>query len=138
MKIKAVVGVVCVFLAVVACGQTSPSWPCSTELTKSEGDNKRIRISTGVSERLIEKKILPDISDLRGLKLDSTVIVRVLVDKNGIVRCLDPLSGDASLFNRSIDAARQWKFKSYRLNGEPLIFESQIEFVFRKNKVEAS
>jgi hypothetical protein len=137
MKSRAALGAGCLLLAVLVHGQTGPSWPCSSDLTKSEGDNTRIRISTGVSEGLIEKRILPDISDLKGTKLDSTVIVRVLVDKNGVVRCTDAVSGDANLLQRSVTAAQQWRFKPYRINGELIIFESRIEFVFKKNKVKA-
>ena len=137
MKTKAALIAGSLFLAVLVHGQTSASWPCSSDLTKSEGDNKRIRISTGVSEGLIKKKILPDISDLKGTKLDSTVVVRVLVDKNGVVRCADPVNGDANLFQRSILAAQEWRFKPFLLNGQPMIFESPIEFVFKKNKVKA-
>jgi hypothetical protein len=69
--------------------------------------------------------------------LDSTVIVRALVDKNGVVRCTNPVNGDANLFQRSIDAAQQWRFKTFLLNGQPMIFETPIEFVFKKNKVKA-
>ncbi|HLM81950.1 MAG TPA: energy transducer TonB [Terriglobales bacterium] len=138
MKVRIALGLGWVLMATVLYGQTAPSWPCSSDLTKSEGDNRRIRISTGVSEGLAEKKILPDVADLKGAKVDSTVIIRVLVDKNGVVRCADPVSGDASLFQRSTEAAQQWRFKPFLLNGQPLIFESQIEFVFKKNKVKAS
>jgi len=137
MKSGLALGAGCLLLAVLVHGQTEPSWPCSSDLTKSEGDNVRIRISTGVSEALIEKKILPDISDLKGTKLDSTVIVRVLVDKNGVVRCTDAVSGDANLFQRSVVAAQQWRFKPYIFNGQLIIFESPIEFVFKKDKVKA-
>jgi len=66
---------------------------------------------------------------------DFTVIVRVLGDKAGLVRCADALSGDTSLFQRSIAAAPQWRFKPYRINGQLIVFESSIEFLFKKNKV---
>ncbi|MFY9645681.1 MAG: energy transducer TonB [Terriglobales bacterium] len=137
MKVSIALVLGWVLMTTAVYGQAAPSWPCSADLTKSEGDNRRIRISTGVSSALAEKKILPDVADLKGTKLDSTVIVRVLVDKNGVVRCADPVSGDAGLFQRSTDAAQQWRFKPFLLNGQPLLFESQIEFVFKKNKVKA-
>jgi len=122
---------------IIAQGQDISSWPCSEELTKSEGDNHRIRVSTGVSERMIDKRVLPDTRDLKGSRVDSTVIVRVLIDKKGVVRCADAVHGDASLVQRSIDAAQRWKFRPYTLNGEPIIVETPIEFVFKKDSVKA-
>jgi hypothetical protein len=124
-------------IAGIAYGQSGPSWPCSSDLTRAEGDNKRIRISTGVSESLIQKKVLPDISDLRSTNEKSTIIIRTLVGKDGIVKCTDAAEGDANLFQRALDAAKQWRFKPFLLNGEPLIFETSIEFTFKKHKVTA-
>lgn len=126
----------CIFLATLVHGQAGTG-SCSEELSKSEGDNHRIRISTGVSEGLIVKKSLPDIADLKGTRLHSTVVVRALVDKHGIVRCTDPVSGDANLIERSLHAAQQWRFKPFLLNGDAMIVETPIEFVFKKNKVNA-
>jgi hypothetical protein len=122
---------------IIAQGQDTSTWSCSEELTKSEGDNHRIRVSTGVSERMIDKKVLPDTRDLKRSRVDSTVIVRVLIDKKGVVRCADAVQGDASLVQRSIDAAQRWKFRPFTLNGEPIIVETPIEFVFKKGSVKA-
>ena len=137
MRIAAAVGAGALFVTVLVHGQTASSWPCSSELTKSEGDNHRIRISAGVSEALIRRRFLPDVSDLKHTKTNSTVIVRTLVGKDGIVRCTDAVQGDTELYERSIDAAKQWQFAPFLLNGQPLIFETPIEFVFKKGKVTA-
>jgi hypothetical protein len=42
-------------------------------------------VSTGVSERIIKNKVLPQTSDL-DKKLNSNVIVKALIDKQGLVR----------------------------------------------------
>jgi hypothetical protein len=124
-------------LAAIASGQARPVWPCSDELMKSEGDNHRVRVSTDVSAGFEEKKILPAVSDLKGVKIDSTVVVRMLIDKTGAVRCADAVEGDASLLQRTQEAALQWHFKPYLLNGQPVIVETSREFIFKKNKVTA-
>ena len=126
-----------VFLAALAYGQSTTGWPCSEELTKAEGDNHRIRVNVSVTEAMAQKRILPDVSDLRHTKTNSTVVLKVLIGKDGAVRCADPVQGDPSLFQRSVDAAKHWRFQPYLLNGQPIIVDTTIEFVYKKGKVAA-
>jgi hypothetical protein len=128
---------VLLFIVASAYGQNAPSWPCSDDLTKSEGDSRRVRVSLGVMETLAQHKALPDVSDLKGTKLSSTVILGVIIGKDGTVRCADPVRGDTDLFPRSVEAARQWRFRPYLLNGQPIMVSTMIEFVFKKGKVTA-
>ncbi len=111
------------------------SWPCIEE-TKAESGGHAIRVSAGVSSRLVRRKVLPDISDLKGKKLDSLVIVDVILDTKGNVRCARAQQGDADLFPRSIEAAEQWQLKPFQLNGETVVVDNQIQFRYKKNKVE--
>ena len=96
---------VVLFMLASAYGQNTASWQCSDDLTKAEGDSRRVRVSLGVMETLAQNKALPDVSDLKGKKLSSTVILRMIVGKDGTVRCADPLRGDTDLFPRSVEAA---------------------------------
>jgi hypothetical protein len=125
------------FMAASAYGQYLASWPCSDELTKTEGDSGRVRVSFSVMETMAQNKALPDISDLKGKKINATVILGVIIGKDGAVRCADPVRGDTDLFPRSVEAARQWRFKPYLLNGQPLIVATMMEFVFKEGKVMA-
>jgi hypothetical protein len=135
MKARAFLAAGFLLLATLAHGQTAPSWPCFDDLAKSEGDTRKIRMSTGLSQSLAIKKVLPETSDLKASNVDATVAIQLIVDKSGIVRCARPLSGESSLFQRSIEAAQQWRFKPWRVNGEPLMVETQIEFIFERDKV---
>jgi hypothetical protein len=63
----------------VALAQSQTFSSCSTERSKTDGI-QRIRVSTGVSEALIEKRVLPATSDL-DKKLTSQVIVKTLIVK---------------------------------------------------------
>jgi len=137
MKLCTPVGMMLLVITTLVHGQNPSSWPCSEDLTKSEGDNHRTRVSIGISEALAQKKVLPDVTDLKGTKMNSTVTLKVLIGKDGSVRCADPLQGDQSLIPRSLDAAKQWQFQPYLLNGQPVIVETPIEFTFKKNKVTA-
>jgi len=118
-------------------GQLGTSWPCADELKRSQGVKQIVPVSAGVSVGLVRKKVLPDISDLKHSKTKSDVAVRIAIGKDGMVLCAEAEEGDNDLWARSVDAAKQWQFKPYMLNGEPVIIQTMIEFSFNKSKVSA-
>ena len=67
--------------------QTQTTWPCLAEIHKSEPNAHFIRVSDGVTNKMADTKILPEISDLRGKDLDSVVVIEILVGSDGGVRC---------------------------------------------------
>ena len=122
------------FIGPLCFAQGPPPWPCADQVASGV---EPVRVSAGVSVAMAEKKVLPDTSDLKGTKANSTVIVRILIDKNGVVRCAEAVQGNPDLFQRSQDAAMQWHFKPLLLRGRPLNVATSREFVFKKNKVTA-
>jgi Gram-negative bacterial TonB protein C-terminal len=117
-----------------ALGQDQNPWPCVSEVIKSGGAHA-IRVGADVSNRLAQKRVLPEISDLRDRNLDSTVVIAVIVDTKGKVRCANPEQGDPDLIPRSEEAAQKWEFRPYMLNGEPVVVDTHVEFTYRKHKV---
>jgi Gram-negative bacterial TonB protein C-terminal len=113
-------------------GQSNTSWPCADELSKADGDNHRVRVQISVTEAMVQKKILPDVSDLKNMKTKSTVVLRALIGDDGSVRCVDPMQGDSKLFARSVEAARLWQFQPYLLNGKPTTIETTLSSTLRK------
>ena len=123
------------FFSPLCFAQGPQPWPCADQVASRV---ERVLLSESVSAGLIEKKVLPDTRDLKGKKVNSTVVVRIVVDKNGAVRCAEAEEGDPGLFQRSQDAAMQWHFKPYLLRERrPVNFSTLLEFMFKKNKVTA-
>ena len=123
------------FFSPLCFAQGPPLWPCADQVA---GGVEPVRVSVGVSAGMAEKKVLPDTSDLKGKKVNSTVVVRILIDAKGTVRCAEAEEGDPGLFQRSQDAAMQWHFKPYLLRERrPVNFSTLLEFMFKKNKVTA-
>ena len=85
---------------------------------------------------LAERKVLPDIANLKGRDLNAEVAVEVFVSKTGSVTNARAFKGDPSLFKRSEEAALKWHYKPYLLNGEPVDVDTTLEFHFTKEKVE--
>jgi protein TonB len=56
-----------------------------------------------------------------------SVVVRVLISKDGIVEKAEVMKSTNAMFNESaLDAVRQWRFKGYVLNGEPVEVNSTV------------
>lgn len=55
------------------------------------------------------------------------VTLAVHISKEGDVINVKPISGDSELIKISVDAVKQWKYKPYILNGEPVEVETQIQ-----------
>ena len=94
-----------------------------------------IRISQGVSQGLLMKKIAPSYPRM-ALQLHKEGVVELLatVSKEGRISKVKILSGDAMLTNAAADAVRQWVYRPYLLNGQPLEVETQISVSFKLPK----
>jgi hypothetical protein len=96
--------------------QTQTPWGCKTPTSKQGA--LRVRVSDGVTNRLADRKVLPDISDLSGQKLDSLVVINILIAENGDVSCTRLRRGNPDLLKRSQEAAMNWHFRPYEINGQ--------------------
>ena len=88
---------------------------------------QRVRVSTGVAERLLVKRVNPDYSkDLRKKRIQGMVVLKVRISKDGDVIDMKLVSGHPALAQAAIDAVKQWKYKPYLLNGEAVEVETQV------------
>jgi TonB family protein len=105
----------------------------TTSIPQSDsGQPMRIRVSQGVSARLLIKKVEPQYpDDARQGQIEGKVVLRIVIDKNGDVQGLTLVSGHPMLAPAAIEAVKQWKYKPYLLNGQPMAMETQDVVVFR-------
>ncbi|HEU0049733.1 MAG TPA: energy transducer TonB [Nitrososphaera sp.] len=59
-----------------------------------------------------------------------TVVVHVVIDRDGNVAQLEPVSGPPELINAAVEAARQWRYKPTILNGDPVEVDATITIAF--------
>ncbi len=91
-----------------------------------------LKISQGVSQGLLIKKVQPIYpSQALQMHLKGAVQLRALISKDGTISNLKVLSGDAILARAAMDAVRQWKYKPYYLNTEPVEIQTQITVNFK-------
>jgi len=63
-------------------------------------------------------------------RIEGTVVLRAVIGKDGSVQNVRVESGLPVLAQAAIDAVKQWRYKPYLLNGEPIEVDSQITINF--------
>jgi TonB family protein len=92
---------------------------------------QRVRVSQRVSDGLVITKVTPHYpDDARLARIQGSVILKAEIDKNGNVDLLTLISGHPMLVPSAIEAVKQWKYKPYLLNGQPVIVETQVTVAF--------
>lgn len=92
---------------------------------------QRIRVSQGVMAGLLVTKVQPVYPPLaRNARIQGTVVLQAMIGKDGSVQNLRVISGHPMLAPAAVDAVKQWRYKPYYLNGEPVEVESVITVNF--------
>jgi protein TonB len=93
---------------------------------------QRIRVSQGVTQGLLVRQVKPQYPSMaRETRVEGDVVLEAVIGKDGTVRDLKAISGPAMLVGSAIRAVRQWRYKPYLLNGQPVEVETQIKLQFR-------
>jgi len=66
----------------------------------------------------------------RQMKVQGAVLLKALIGADGFIRDLQVLSGPAILASAAREAARQWQFKPYLQNGQPVETQANITVNF--------
>lgn len=91
----------------------------------------RIRVSQGVSTGRLINKVEPVYPQLaRGARVQGQVVLTAIISKDGTIQDLRVLSGHPLLVQAALDAVRQWRYKPYLLNGEPVEVETTVTVIF--------
>src|SRR6202163_1784716 len=92
---------------------------------------QRVRVSTGVATGLLIKKVTPNYPQLaKQARIQGTVVLQAEISKDGTIQNLQLISGHPMLAPAAIEAVRQWRYKPYLLNGEPVAVETQVDVIF--------
>lgn len=93
---------------------------------------KRIRISQGVTQGMLVHQVKPQYPAMaRETRVQGDVLLAAVIGKDGSVTDLQVISGPSLLIPPALRAVRQWRYKPYLLNGEPVEMETQIKLQFR-------
>lgn len=88
---------------------------------------KRVRISQGVATALVADKVQPEYpAEAREQHIQGSVLLQVIISEEGNVENLQLISGHPLLAAAAIDAVKQWKYRPYLLNGQPVEVQTQV------------
>jgi len=91
----------------------------------------RVRVSQGVSQGLLVHKVNPTYPPLaKSARIQGSVVLQAVIGKDGSIQNLRAVSGHPMLTPAAIDAVKQWRYKPYFLNGEPVEVDTQITVNF--------
>jgi TonB family protein len=93
---------------------------------------EKLNISQGVSQGLLIKKVSPVYPrNALSMRVEGRVELLATISKNGDISSVKVVSGDSQLTKAATDAVKQWKYKPYLLNGEPVEIQTQVTINFR-------
>jgi len=92
---------------------------------------QRVRVSQGVSQGLLIHQVKPSYPPLaRQARIQGTVVLQAVIGKDGNIQGLKVVSGHPMLAPAALEAVKQWKYKPYYLNGEPVEVDTTINVNF--------
>jgi TonB family protein len=93
-----------------------------------------LKVSQGVSQGLLIKRVQPKYpQSALAVHTQGTVQIEATINKEGNVVNPKVLHGDAILAHAALEAVRQWRYKPYYLDGEPVEIQTEISITFKAN-----
>jgi protein TonB len=91
-----------------------------------------LSVSQGVSQGLLYKKVAPSYpQNALRMHIEGTVELLATISKEGNITHIKVVTGDPQLARAASDAVKQWKYKPYLLNGEPVEIQTGVTVNFK-------
>jgi TonB family protein len=105
-------------------------WDNNSQVEPS-GKPKNEMVPSGVAQGMLVHRVAPQYpAQAKQAHVQGTVVLQAVIGKDGSVTSVTALRGDPILTQAAIDAVRQWRYKPYYLNGEPVEVDTQISVTF--------
>ena len=112
-------------------GATRPALTSTPATSTGTNPPQQVQVSQGTSQGLLVHKVQPSYPPLaRQARVQGTVVLKAVIGKDGSVQDLHVVSGHPMLIQAAMDAVKQWRYKPYFLNGEPVLVQTTINVNF--------
>jgi len=92
---------------------------------------KKVNISAGVAQGMLLQKTIPVYPPIaKAARVSGTVVLQATISKSGTIENLRVIGGPAMLQQAAMDAVRQWRYKPYLLNNDPVEVETTVNVIF--------
>jgi len=113
--------------ALVAASATVPA----TAAPKNSGSDL-LEVPEDYADDQVVHRVHPSYpKQARARKLQGTVVLQAIINKQGKVDSLQLVSGDALLAQAAADAVKQWRYKPYLHNGDASDFQTRVTVDFK-------
>ena len=90
-----------------------------------------ITVAGGIAQGMLIKKVSPDYPAIAyAARVDGTVVLSAVINKEGRIENLRVVTGPPMLQQSALDAVRKWVYRPYLLNGNPVAVQTTINVVF--------
>jgi protein TonB len=88
-------------------------------------------VSSGVMKGMLTGKVIPTYPPIaRATHTSGAVILQATISRTGTIENLRVMSGLPMLRQAALDAVKQWRYRPYMLNGQPVEVETTVEVDF--------
>ena len=109
-----------------------PSAAPSSAAPATDSTGPPLRISPEIANEYVVRRVEPEYPEqARERRIQGPVVIDVIVGKDGEVKKLTSIHGDAQLLAAATNAIRQWRFQPFFRNGQPEGFQTRITLDFR-------
>jgi protein TonB len=92
---------------------------------------KRLRVSQGVTQGMVVHKVEPVYPPLaRTAGVQGSVVLAAIIGKDGTIQNLHVVSGHPLLTKAALEAVKQWRYRPYILNSEPVEVDTEVTVNF--------
>jgi len=96
---------------------------------------QRVRVSQGVTQGLVIHRVQPTYPQMAKIaRVQGSVVLAAIIGKDGTIQNLHVVSTASPLLNQAaLDAVKQWRYRPYILNGEPVEVDTTVTVTFTLN-----
>ncbi len=88
-------------------------------------------VSSGVMQGMLIDKVVPTYPAIaQATRTSGAVVLQATISRTGTIENLRVMSGPEMLRQAALDAVKQWRYKPYMLNGQPVEVETAVEVDF--------
>ena len=91
----------------------------------------RVQVPSGVMAGLLVRSVRPVYPTAAELsKIHGKVVLHAVIDTEGKVREVSPISGPQELISSAVEAVKQWQYRPYVSQGQPVQVDTQVVVSF--------
>jgi len=92
---------------------------------------QRLRISQGVTRGMLVHRVEPEYPMIaKRARVQGQVVLSAIIDTNGEIKNLELVSGHPLLVPAALAAVKQWRYRPFLLNGQPIEVETVVTVSF--------